>query len=287
MDIDDIVDFSQTEQKKFDKDEWAKKKQAEKKELYDLLNQTIEEIKLDSEKLKQYLNVQSQFDRYSVNNALLISAQMPTATKIKEYHDWRKLRAFVKKEPKQIKILEPGAPYERSDGSVAVSYNLKKMIDISQTNVKEKKSKNEYDSRILLKSFLNTCHVNVLAIDTLESGRSAEWNPKNNTLYICRGMNTTTMFNDLSKELAKISMESTNTKLDEFKANCVSYLICKKYNIDVSSYHFDESLELFSKLEVADVKNILTDIRQVMEDIDIRINNSLENVSKKKKPFER
>ena len=91
MNFDDILSDTNKSQssspKPFNKDEWAKKKQAERQELYDLADKTAEAIKDNPEKFKEYLNVQAQFAIYSVNNALLISAQMPTATQIKEYED--------------------------------------------------------------------------------------------------------------------------------------------------------------------------------------------------------
>ena len=94
MNFDDIISSNKQEQnnysKPFNKEEWQQKKQAERQELYDLADKTAEEVRTDPVKFKQYLDTQATFNVYSVNNALLISAQMPNATQIKEYDDWRK-----------------------------------------------------------------------------------------------------------------------------------------------------------------------------------------------------
>ena len=69
----------------FDKEEWAAAKQAQRKEAYELIDNTCSEMMASGDSFRQYLNVQGRFDRYSVANAILVSAQMPEATQLKEY----------------------------------------------------------------------------------------------------------------------------------------------------------------------------------------------------------
>ena len=92
-DFDDIMakaNGSNTTQAKkpFDKNAWIEKKQQERQEVYDLMDKTADEVKVDIDKYKQYLDVQGRFDKYSVGNALVISASLPTATQLKEFDDW-------------------------------------------------------------------------------------------------------------------------------------------------------------------------------------------------------
>lgn len=294
MNFDDILSDTNKSQssspKPFNKDEWAKKKQAERQELYDLADKTAEEIKDNPEKFKQYLNVQAQFAIYSVNNALLISAQMPTATQIKEYEDWRKVKAFVKKSPTWIKILEPGDTYTRADGTQATSYNPKRMLDISQTNAKPKEQTTGYDDKTMLKAFLHDCPVDIKVIDDIPDNKGAEWNKEDNVLYIRRGLEAPTVFNAISIELAKVGLEETgNVELDNFKSYCASYLVCKKHGIDVSSYNFDNLPQDLKNMEISEIKNTLGDIRGTMEDMNSRMNEYFESISKapKNRNYER
>lgn len=69
----------------FDKEEWAAAKQAQRKEAYELIDNTCSEMVASGDSFRQYLDVQGRFDRYSVANAILVSAQMPEATQLKEY----------------------------------------------------------------------------------------------------------------------------------------------------------------------------------------------------------
>ena len=61
----------------FDKEEWAAAKQAQRKEAYELIDNTCSEMVASGDSFRQYLDVQGRFDRYSVANAILVSAQMP------------------------------------------------------------------------------------------------------------------------------------------------------------------------------------------------------------------
>ena len=122
----------------FDKAEWAAQKQAQRNEAYGLIDTTCAEMEVNGDAFRQYLDVQGRFDRYSVNNAILVSAQKPEATQLKDYSSWKQSRVYVDKDAQKVTILEPGKEYNRDDGSKAVSYNAKVVYDISQTSAKER-----------------------------------------------------------------------------------------------------------------------------------------------------
>lgn len=289
MDFDEILNSSNQGQKDyspkpFDKEEWAKRKNQERKELYDLIDKTADEIKVDPAKFKAYLDAQATFDKYSVGNALLITAQMPSATQIKDYDGWQEAKAYVKKNPQWIKILEPGDSYQRADGSMATSYNPKRMLDISQTSAKPVNKTNNYDDKTMLKAFLHQCPVDIKAVDNLPDGKGAEWNKEDNILYIRRGLDAPVIFNALSVELARAGLEETgNKELDDFKCYCTSYLVCKKYGIDVSSYRFDNLPEAIKQMDTNEVRNELGTIRGTMEDINTRMGQYFESIAKTQK----
>ena len=69
----------------FDKEEWAAAKQAQRKEAYELIDNTCSEMMASGDSFRQYLNVQGSFDRYSVANAILVSAQMPEAGPVSRF----------------------------------------------------------------------------------------------------------------------------------------------------------------------------------------------------------
>ena len=271
--------------KPFDKSAWIEKKQQERQEVYDLMDKTADEVKTDINKYKQYLDVQGRFDKYSVGNALVISASLPNATQLKEFDDWKEIGAFIKKGENGIKILEPGDPYTRADGSSGISYNVKKMFDISQTTSNQKTKTISYDDRVKLTALLKDCPVDIKAVDEIpNSNNVVEWDKEDNALYVRRGGETTEIFKQLAKELTRVGLEETgNSELDNFKCVSTSYMLCKKYGIDVSNININSIPEAFKNMSASEVRNELTSMRSAMEDINTRMSAYFETLSKAQK----
>ena len=117
-----IYDVFNGGSKPFDKAEWAAQKQAQRKEAYELIDNTCAEMMISGDSFRQYLDVQGRFDRYSVANAILVSAQMPEATQLKDYNTWKQSRVYVNKDAQKVVILEPSKEYTRDDGTKGISY---------------------------------------------------------------------------------------------------------------------------------------------------------------------
>lgn len=119
----------------FDKEAWAAKKKAERDEVYALADATAEEVCTDGGKFRDYLDVQANFRHYSATNALLILATKPDARRLGDKDFWRDQGVYIKRQEfgRPIKIVESNGEYTRDDGSIGVSYNIKRVYDISQT----------------------------------------------------------------------------------------------------------------------------------------------------------
>lgn len=113
-------------------EEWKAKKQAEKDAVYQMIDDTATAIVQDGEKFRGFLDTQARLDRYSAANALLIYNQYPKATQLKDFGDWAEEKVSINKGAKSISILEP-VEYTKVDGTPGVSYNVKKVFDVSQT----------------------------------------------------------------------------------------------------------------------------------------------------------
>ncbi len=279
------------EKKPFDKNTWKEKKQQERQEVYDLMDKMADEVKADVNKYKEYLNVQGRFDKYSVGNALVITASNPNATQLKEFDDWKESGAFIKKGENGIKILEPGDSYTRADGSSGTSYNVKKMFDISQTTSNQKPRTISYDDKVKLTALLKDCPVDVKIVDMIpNSDNIAEWNKNDNALYVKQGEETPEIFKQIARELTRVGLEETgNSELDNFKCISSSYMLCKKYGIDVSNININSIPQAFKNMSASEVRNELTSMRSVMQDINTRMSAYFETISKtpKNKEHER
>ena len=135
---------------------------------YELSEQVTAQVATDGQMLQNYLDVQSAFDRYAVNNALLILAQRPDSQKLGDYGYWRDHGTYVKRMERQnpVLILEPGKTYEREDGSIGTYYNAKKLYDISQTTMNDKSIEEvSYDERSLIRALVSNPPANIVVAE--------------------------------------------------------------------------------------------------------------------------
>lgn len=199
---------AQREEAPFDKDSWAEKKQAERKDAYAMIDDYVSEMGGNGDMIRTYLDVQARFDRYSVSNAVLIAAQYPKATKLADFDTWRDSGVHVLKDEESITILEPGEKYERDDGSTGTYYNVKKVFDISQTNSRQRPEPAvARDDRLLLKALMNNAPCGFEISNELPEGVNVAYNAEKNVVQIRRGLEAPTIFRGLAQELAKAHMD--------------------------------------------------------------------------------
>lgn len=283
--LDQIYETFSRRKKEYNKEEYIEFKKKEKQDIYELIDKTAERIVQSNQEFKQYLNTKSRFEQYSVGNTLLVMAQMPNATMVRDYESWVSSGGFPKKNRKDIKILEPADSYMREDGSVGTNYNVKYVMDISQVSIKQKQRIANYDKKLLLKVFLNSNQGKLQIVDTIpNTEKTALYNMENDTLYIAKGSDAPYIFYDVTRELAKQEM-GEETPLDTFKISCVSYMLCKKYGIDVSNYNIEVPFEL-KELSSKEIREELEPINNAMENICGRTNYYIEMFAKQNREQE-
>ena len=208
----------------FNKEEWAAQKKAQREEAYALVDATCSEMMTDGRAFQQYLDVQGRFDRYSVNNAILVAAQMPEATQLKDYGSWKQSRVYVDKDADKITILEPGKEYKRDDGSKAVGYNAKVVYDISQTSAKDRQQAQEPKSmRELVSAMIDASPVSFVPVDDLEM--PAFYDSGQQTIFIKTGMTEEQLFVSMAKEVSAAVFDFKHNEsrdASDFKSFCVA-----------------------------------------------------------------
>ena len=272
---------SQWRDKPFNKEEWAAKKQEERKEMYELADTTAVEISKDGEKFQKYLDVQARFDRYSPTNALLIYAQMPEATQLKDFDGWKDAGASVQKKATSIRILEPGKEYDRTDGGTGTSYDVKRVFDVSQTRGRERPAPAvKLDDRVLLKALISRTPVPIQTVESLPNNMGALYDHDQQVIFVCKGMGAEDIFRSVSKELAhaEIAGMSDNYNRNDaaFKAYSASYLLCKKYQISTADYNFSRLPASFRESDAQGVRATLTEIRDSANQISQRMYRALD-----------
>lgn len=285
-----IYDVFNGGSKPFDKAEWAAQKQAQRQEAYELIDNTCSEMMADGESFRQYLDVQGRFDRYSVANAVLVSAQMPEATQLKDYNAWKQSRVYVNKDAQKIVILEPSKEYTRDDGTKAVGYNAKVVYDISETSAKDRQQAQEPKTmRELVSAMIDASPVPFVPVADLEI--PAYYDSKQQTIFIKTGLTEEQLFVSMAKEVSAAVFDfkhGQSRDASDFKSFCVAYMVSTRYGVDTRGFSFDRLPREFSEMDTQVFKGELGSMRDVLGEIQSDMFKSLEkNKPPKNKEQER
>lgn len=263
------------------KDEYAVKKKAEKEMFYQMIDNTAKEVVNDPNKFKDFLDTQSRMDRYSAVNALLIYAQNKEASQLKDFDDWSKEKVKINKGAKSIGILEP-MEFIKRDGTNGISYNVKKVFDVSQTSGKKQPAISlNKDPRDLITTMLDSSPVATESTNELPyPGTAAYYNNDEQTLYVKRDVgDSVKICQNIARELAhaELSINSDGYSRSDlgFAATCIGYMLCKKYGVDTQSFAIDRIPDSLKNAEAKDIRQELTKIRNSMSEIHSRINDEL------------
>ena len=285
-----IYDVFSGGSKPFDKEQWAAQKQAQRKEAYELIDSTCAEMMISGDSFRQYLDVQGQFDRYSVNNAILVSAQMPEATQLKEKAAWKQSRVYVNKDAQKVVILEPSKEYTRGDGSKAVGYNAKEVYDISETSAKDRQEAQEKKSmRELVSALIDASPVPFVPVADLEM--PAYYDSEQQSIFIRTGLNEEQLFVSMAKEVSAAVFDfkyNESREASEFKSYCVAYMVSSRYGVDTRGFNFSRLPKELAETDTQAFKGELGSMRDVLGEIQSEMYKSLEkNKPAKSKEQER
>lgn len=272
---------SERVQESFDKDTWLNQKQKDRNDAFASIDSEVKKF-TDVDKLNTYLNVQSRFDKYSVGNAVLIAASKPEAEKLADAKTWQKNGVYIKKGERGITILEPGEEFKREDGSTGVNYNAKKVFDISQTTAEKKsqESKN-YDISKIISSLIQSSPVNVCRSSILPDDKNVYFNSRDNAIVIREGIPAEEIVRELSKEIVSLRVGSEKTAkegMTALRAYAVSYIVCKRYNIEPPGSDFKS--KLFDGLNAQAIRSELGKIRSEANSICNNIDRQLKPKAK-------
>lgn len=285
-----IYDVFSGGNKPFNKEDYAAQKQTERQSAYDLIDNTCAEMAVNGNSFRQYLETQGRFDRYTVNNAILVSAQMPEATQLKDYGKWKQNRVYVNKDAQKITILEPGKEYTREDGSKAVSYNAKTVYDISETSAKDRQQAQEpKPMRELVSAMIDASPVPFQPVDNLEL--PAFYDSQQQTVFIRTGLNDEQLFVSMAKEVSAAVYDfkyNESREASDFKAFCTAYMVSTRYGVDTKGFNFDKLPKEYGEMDTQDFKGELGSMRDVLGEIQSEMYKSLEkNKPAKNKEQER
>lgn len=254
-------------QKEFNVEEWAHQKRAERDSARKMIEDMTDAVRIDGSRFRECLDLISRFPRYSVGNILLIAAQKPEATKIGDFKYWKDAGAYIRKGEMGIIILEPGKEFQKKDGTTGVSYNAKRVFDISQTTSKVQEAAEVHrDGRLLLKALLNNAPCGIGIDDSMVAGGApARYDASEKVIYVTRGVEPEKLFAPIAQEMAIAYMDNSGREFTEGEniAYCVAYILCKRNGLDTGGFSFETFPEDISSLDRKGTKTMLNSIRDV------------------------
>lgn len=263
------------------KEDFAEKKRAEKERVYNLIDDTALDVMSSPEKFKAYLDTQSRMDRYSAVNALLIYSQFPKATQLKDFDDWSKDNVKIVKGAKSISILEP-VEYSKRDGTTGISYNVKRMFDVSQTNGRKTPAPSvNRDPKEFITTMFDASPVEVQSVDELPCPNTgAFYNNEKQTLFVKKAVGDSVVVAQcVAQELAhaQLSINSdTYSRRDMgFQAVCIGYMICKKHGIDTQNFAIERIPDEYKNMNAKEIRAFLSKTRNAMSDIQSSISEQI------------
>lgn len=172
--------------------------------------------------------------------------------------------------------------YEREDGSVGTSFNVKKVFDISQTTALARpRPQASVDDRTLLTALIHKAPVPMKMVDELPSNTVALYDNEQQVIFVRRGMDAQDLFRGVSKELAHaeiaLSRDSYSRSEASFAAYSASYILCKQHNVPTGGYYnFSMLPEGLSAKSPQELRGVLNEIRDTANSISNRMYRVLE-----------
>ncbi len=272
-------------------DNYKEYKQQERDKVYGMIDEGANSL-TTPEKLREYLDIQARFDLYRPGNILLIQKQMPMATRLKNYDEWKALKNGVRKNQHPIYILKSGKQYTRDDGSIGQYTDIVKLFDVSQTISSKPPKQPVYpEDRALLKALMSNSPVPAKASNDLPDPLGAYFDPQENVILVKPGMEAQDIFRCMSAELAHVELsrslgEDYSRENANFTTYCVSYVLCRGYGVDVSSFNFDAAPVMFADKTPQEIRAELSNIREAAGEIGGRMKEAIQQERAAKEPKE-
>lgn len=263
----------------FNREVWAAQKRERRDALYVMADEMAGTVLGDTSALADYLNVQAKLGKISIVNSLLVVAQKPEASYLRSFDDWQKHGRCVMKGEKGIDILAPSGEYERADGSTRMSFDVKRVFDVSQTKGNREWKRNFPTVKSAIKALMTKSSVPIVQVDTLASSVGAHYSHDRNAILVARNLENKDLFFTVARELARAD-GCDNT----FLCDCAANIACLRYGIEPRLPNAIS--EEYTSLDNRDKRDALSIIRDTACDMVERIDHNLQ-VERNKNELER
>lgn len=212
---------------------------------------------------------------------VILKMMKAKATQLKDFGDWAEEKVSINKGAKSISILEP-IEYTKADGTPGVSYNVKKVFDLSQTKGRQTPAPTvNRDPQALVAVMIDTSPVIVeVAPELPHPQMGAFYDNEKQTLFVKKDIgDSVALCQCVAQELghAQLSIDSDSYSRKDmgFQAMCVGYMLCKKYGVDTKNFAINRIPEEWKNKEPKEIRAELSKTRTAMNEIHSRVSEEM------------
>lgn len=266
-----------------DKKSYGEQMKEKRDRCYAMVSDACMEIPSDEEHFKRFLSVLSRFERYSLNNNILIYAQKPNAMRLKDHYKVYAEKQKVRVGAKPVYILEP----EKVSGESGewTRYNAVAKYDVADLENELLTVETALDPQMKIRALLHKCPVEIKTVPTneypLERKCGAYYDVEHNRIVAKADMGYDDIFLSVATAMAHVEMKrSVEGAYDPnqytFEAKCAAYALAKRYAVSTDSLDFSKVAERYRDRNEEETKASLAMIHKSVKGIHYRMSLKLE-----------
>ena len=266
-----------------DKKSYGEQMKEKRDRCYAMVSDACMEIPSDEEHFKRFLSVLSRFERYSLNNNILIYAQKPNAMRLKDHYKVLAEKQRVRVGAKPVYILEP----EKVSGESGewTRYNAVAKYDVADLENELLTIETALDPQMKIRALLHKCPVEIKTVPANEypSERKcgAYYDVELNRIVAKADMGYDEIFLSVATAMAHVEMRrSVEGAYDPnhytFEAKCAAFSLAKRYDGPTDSLDFSKVAERYHDRNEEETKASLAMIHKSVKGIHYRMSLKLE-----------
>lgn len=258
--------------------DWKEEQRKRREQLFEMIEAVCPDIVSSAQQMRAFLTVQSHFEKYSLNNNILIYAQRADATRLKDFKSWKEDGGSIKKGGKSLMILEP-APYTK-DGEERIAFNPKTMFDILDVTGVQEPQQGSCDKAMLIRALVNDSPVDIKTVQSYPADKpeGAYFDVEDNCIYAKAGMAVEDIFTAVSQAMACAEMagnEPFRAEDHAFQARCAAFTLAKKYGVPEGKVDIHSVPPRYADFDNSQIKKELGQIHDAVKAISTRMNKAL------------
>ena len=250
---------------------------------YAMVSDACMEIPSNEEHFKRFLSVLSRFERYSLNNNILIYAQRPHAMRLKDKQKIVAEKQRIRVGAKPVYILEP----QRISGESGewTRYNAVEKYDVADLENELLTVETALDPQMKIRALLHKCPVEIKTVPVTEypAGRKcgAYYDVEHNRIVAKVDMDYDEIFLSVAEAMAHVEMKRSAEGVYDpnqytFEAKCAAYALAKRYAVPNDSLDLSKVAQRYHDKNEEGTKASLAMIHKSVKSIHYRMTLKLE-----------